>query len=71
VLTETTADFTWALLMSVARRIPEAQSFLRAGKYQGWGIMMMLGEDIHGKTLGIAGFGRIGRQWRSALPGSA
>ncbi len=61
VLTETTADFTWALLMSVARRIPEAQSFLRAGKYQGWGIMMMLGEDIHGKTLGIAGFGRIGQ----------
>jgi len=61
VLTETTADFAWALLMSVARRIPEAQSFLRAGKYQGWGIMTMLGEDIHGKTLGIAGFGRIGQ----------
>jgi len=61
VLTETTADFAWAMLMSVTRRIPEAQSFLRAGKYQGWGIMMMLGEDIHGKTLGIAGFGRIGQ----------
>jgi len=61
VLTETTADFAWALLMSVARRVPEAQSFLRAGKFQGWGIMMMLGEDIHGKTLGIAGFGRIGQ----------
>jgi len=61
VLTETTADFAWALLMSVARRIPEAQSFLRTGKFQGWGIMMMLGEDIHGKTLGIAGFGRIGQ----------
>lgn len=61
VLTETTADFAWALLMSVARRIPEAQSFLRAGRFQGWGIMMMLGEDIHGKTLGIAGFGRIGQ----------
>lgn len=61
VLTETTADFAWALLMSVARRIPEAQSFLRAGKYQGWGIMTMLGVDIHGKTLGIAGFGRIGQ----------
>jgi len=61
VLTETTADFAWALLMSVTRRIPEAQSFLRAGQFQGWGIMMMLGEDIHGKTLGIAGFGRIGQ----------
>jgi len=61
VLTETTADFAWALLMSVARRIPEAQSFLRTGEFQGWGIMMMLGEDIHGKTLGLAGFGRIGQ----------
>ncbi len=61
VLTETTADFAWALLMSVARRIPEAQSFLRAGRFQGWDIMMMLGQDIHGKTLGIAGFGRIGQ----------
>jgi len=61
VLTETTADFAWALLMSVARRVPEAQSFLRAGRFQGWSIMMMLGEDIHGKTLGIAGFGRIGQ----------
>ncbi len=61
VLTETTADFAWALLMGIARRTAEAQAFLRAGKFEGWGIMMMLGEDIHGKTLGLAGFGRIGR----------
>jgi glyoxylate reductase len=61
VLTETTADFAWALLMSVARRIPEAQGFLRAGRFHGWGIMMMLGEDVTGKTLGLAGFGRIGQ----------
>jgi glyoxylate reductase len=61
VLTETTADFAWALLMSVARRIPEAQGFLRAGEFHGWGIMMMLGEDVTGKTLGLAGFGRIGQ----------
>jgi glyoxylate reductase len=61
VLTETTADFTWALLMGIARRTAEAQSFLLAGKFEGWGIMMMLGEDIYGKTLGLVGFGRIGR----------
>ncbi len=61
VLTETTADFAWTLLMAVARRVSEAENFLRAGKYQGWGIMMLLGEDIHDKTLGLAGFGRIGQ----------
>ncbi len=61
VLTDTTADFAWTLLMGIARRTHEAQSFLRAGKYDGWGIMMMLGGDIHGATLGLVGFGRIGR----------
>lgn len=61
VLTETTADFAWALLMATARRIPEAQAFLRSGQFHGWGIMMMLGQDIHGATLGLVGFGRIGQ----------
>jgi glyoxylate reductase len=61
VLTETTADFAFALLMGIARRTAEAQTFLRAGKFSGWGIMMMLGEDIYGKNLGLVGFGRIGR----------
>lgn len=61
VLTETTADFAFALLMSVARRIPEGDSFFRSGKYHGWGILMLLGEDIHHKTLGLVGFGRIGQ----------
>jgi glyoxylate reductase len=61
VLTETTADFSWAMLMAVARRIPEGHAFVRAGKFQGWGIMMLLGGDIHGKTLGLVGFGRIGQ----------
>jgi glyoxylate reductase len=61
VLTETTADFAFALMMAAARRIPEAEGFLRAGKYHGWGIMMMLGQDIYGATLGLAGFGRIGQ----------
>lgn len=61
VLTETTADFAWALLMGIARRTAEGQELLRAGKFDGWGIMMMLGEDIFGKTLGLVGYGRIGR----------
>jgi glyoxylate reductase len=60
VLTETTADFAWTLLMAAARRVVEADTFLRAGKFRGWGILMLLGADIHGKTLGIVGFGRIG-----------
>jgi glyoxylate reductase len=61
VLTDTTADFAWALLMGIARRTAEGQEFLKSGKFSGWGIMMMLGEDIHAKTLGIVGFGRIGQ----------
>ncbi|MBM7624422.1 2-hydroxyacid dehydrogenase [Sporohalobacter salinus] len=60
VLTETTADLTWALLMSVARRIVEGDKFTRAGNYENWGPMMLLGKDISGKTLGIVGMGRIG-----------
>lgn len=61
VLTETTADFAWTLLMAIARRVVEGDKFFRAGKFQGWGIMMLLGGDVHGKTLGIVGFGRIGQ----------
>ncbi len=60
VLTETTADLAWALLMAVARRIPEADRFVRAGRFKAWQPMMMLGADIYGKTLGIVGMGRIG-----------
>jgi glyoxylate reductase len=60
VLTETTADLTWALILAVARRIPEADRFTRAGLFKGWEIMLMLGADVHGKTLGIVGAGRIG-----------
>ncbi len=61
VLTETTADLAWALLMSAARRIVEADRYMRGGHYHGWDPMLLLGYDIHGKTLGIIGFGRIGR----------
>jgi glyoxylate reductase len=61
VLTETTADFTWALLLSCARRVVEGDKLMRAGKYKAWDPMMLLGTDVYGKTLGIVGFGRIGQ----------
>ena len=60
VLTNTTADMAWALMFAVARRIPEADRFTRAGKYEGWSATMLLGGDVYGKTLGIIGVGRIG-----------
>ena len=60
VLTEATADHTWALLMAVARRIPESEKFLRSGKFKGWGAMLFLGGDITSRTLGLVGAGRIG-----------
>ncbi len=60
VLTETTADMAWTLLMAAGRRLVEADKFTRAGKYNGWGPMLLLGYDIYGKTLGLVGLGRIG-----------
>ncbi len=60
VLTDATADHAWALLFSVARRIPESEKFLRAGKFKSWGPLLFLGGDITGRTLGIIGAGRIG-----------
>ncbi|MBI3988040.1 MAG: D-glycerate dehydrogenase [candidate division NC10 bacterium] len=61
VLTDTTADLTWALLLATARRIVEGDHFVRAGKWKHWMFMLLLGHDIHHKTLGIVGFGRIGQ----------
>ncbi|MBI4052230.1 MAG: D-glycerate dehydrogenase [Elusimicrobia bacterium] len=61
VLTETCADFTWALLLASARRVVEGDRFMRAGKFKGWDMLMFLGTDVYGKTLGIVGFGRIGQ----------
>lgn len=61
VLTETTADLAWALMMAIARRIVEADRFVREGKFRGWEPMLLLGTDVHGATLGIVGFGRIGQ----------
>jgi len=61
VLTETTADLTWALILAVARRIPHADQFTRAKKYKGWKLDLFLGKEITGKSLGIIGMGRIGK----------
>lgn len=60
VLTEAVAEHTLALLLSIARRIPESDRFIRGGKYKGWEPMLLLGSAIEGKTLGIVGLGRIG-----------
>ncbi len=61
VLTDATADFAFALLMAVARRIPEAERYVHAGKWKTWEPMLLLGVDIKGATLGLVGFGRIGK----------
>jgi glyoxylate reductase len=61
VLTETTADFAWALLMATARRVVEADHYARSGRWKAWKWDLLWGADVHGKTLGIVGFGRIGR----------
>jgi len=60
VLTETTADLAWALMLAVSRRVVESDKFFRTGQWQGWGPMQFLGHDIHDATLGIVGAGRIG-----------
>ncbi len=61
VLTDTTADFAFALLMAAARRIAEGDRFVRAGRWKTWGPKVFLGQDVAGATLGIVGFGRIGK----------
>src|SRR5436189_85558 len=61
VLTETTADFAWTLLMATARRVVEADHYARSGRWKAWKWDLLWGADVHGKTLGIIGFGRIGR----------
>jgi glyoxylate reductase len=61
VLSDTTADLAFALLMATARRIPEAERYLRAGKYTGWGPLLFCGAEIHHATLGLVGAGRIGK----------
>ncbi|MCI0475204.1 MAG: D-glycerate dehydrogenase, partial [Anaerolineales bacterium] len=62
VLTDTTADLAFTLLMASARRIQESIDYVRAGKWKTWGPKLLTGQDIHGATLGIIGFGRIGQE---------
>jgi len=61
VLTDTTADFAWTLLMAAARRVVEGADYVRAGHWKTWGPMLLMGQDVHGATLGIVGIGRIGQ----------
>jgi len=61
VLDETTADFAWTLMMAVARRLGEGEALARSGNWKGWDLDQLVGADVWGKTLGIVGFGRIGK----------
>jgi glyoxylate reductase len=61
VLDETTADFAWTLMMAVARRLAEGEELARSGRWKNWNLDQLVGTDVGGKTLGIVGFGRIGR----------
>jgi len=61
VLTEASADFTWALILGITRRLGEGERLLRRGEWKGWALDFMLGTELRGKQLGIVGFGRIGR----------
>ena len=61
VLNEAVADFAWALMLSAARRVSEAERYLRAGRWQGMSYRLLLGSDVHARTLGILGMGRIGQ----------
>jgi len=61
VLTETTADFAWALLMAAARKVVDADRYVRSGEWKSWRWDLLWGLDVHGKTIGVLGFGRIGR----------
>jgi len=61
VLTDATADLTWALILALARRLREGERMLRAGEFRGWAPTMLLGRELRGRTVGILGYGRIGR----------
>ena len=62
VLTNATADHTWALLLAAARRIPESIAYVRDGKWRTWGPLLLLGQEVSGATIGIVGLGRIGKE---------
>jgi glyoxylate reductase len=69
VLTETTADLTWGLMLAVARKIPEGERLVREARWSGWAPTQLLGSEVHGRTLGIVGMGRIGRAVARRAPG--
>jgi len=69
VLTNATAELAWALLFAAARRVVEADKFMRAGKFQGWAPMLFLGKGVTGKTLGVIGAGRIGQAFAKMAKG--
>jgi glyoxylate reductase len=69
VLSETTADLAFGLLLATARRIPEAERYLRAGKFTNWGPLLLCGVDVHHATLGIIGAGRIGKMMAKRASG--
>jgi glyoxylate reductase len=69
VLTETTADLAFALMMAAARRVDEGSRYVRQGRWKTWGPMLLMGVDLHGATLGIVGFGRIGREMAKRASG--
>jgi glyoxylate reductase len=68
VLTESVADFTWALILAVTRRLSEGERLLRRGEWKGWALDFMLGSELKGKQLGLVGVGRIGRAVAQKAP---
>ena len=68
VLTEAVADFTWAMILAITRRISEGERVVRSGRWKGWALDFMLGSDLRGKQLGLVGVGRIGRAVAARAP---
>jgi glyoxylate reductase len=68
VLTQAVAEFTWALILGIARRVAEGDRLVRSGAWKGWGLDFMLGTELRGKQLGIVGAGRIGRAVAAKAP---
>ena len=68
VLTESVADFTWALLLAITRRLSEGERLVRRGEWKGWAFDLMLGTELRGKQLGLVGLGRIGRAVAARAP---
>src|SRR5207247_8742677 len=68
VLTESVADFTWAMILAITRRLSEGERLLRRGAWKGWALDFMLGAELRGKQLGLVGLGRIGRAVAARAP---